>query len=425
MDYRKDDGTSKSLWLPLLWMFLAGSRYVSQWIDLGTAMDPMDVYAEGSPVDRAVFLALIFAGVVILFRRKPNWSEWLIKNKWLCLYFIFCLFSVLWSDDLFVSLKRWTKAIGTVVMVLIILTEKRPYVAFGITIRRLSIILIPLSILFIKYYPDLGRAYQQSQPMFTGVAYSKNTLGQLCLLAGTYFTWCLFLNSRAEYQMGGSRRILVDIIFLGMTAWLQYYASSSTSFACLLAAVFLFTIGRSRTFVRNPSSMMALLLLMTAIFILLEYGLHVSDWVIRGLGREPDLTTRWPMWEMLLNWDINPWIGVGYESFWSGERLIHIWQQGWLGIIQSHNGYLDIYLNVGMIGLFLMLLSILSGFKNTMRQMKYDYKNGTLKMALIIVVLLYNWTEAAIKPINNMTVLLLIGILDIPKKADRNSCSSS
>ena len=44
-------------------------------------------------------------------------------------------------------------------MVLVILTEKRPYEAVGVILRRLAFLLLPLSVLFIRYYPDLGREY--------------------------------------------------------------------------------------------------------------------------------------------------------------------------------------------------------------------------------------------------------------------------
>ena len=40
-------------WVPLVWMFLAGSRWVSSWLNLSGPLDSVDDYTEGSPVDRA------------------------------------------------------------------------------------------------------------------------------------------------------------------------------------------------------------------------------------------------------------------------------------------------------------------------------------------------------------------------------------
>ena len=50
-----------------MWMFFCGSRFASQWLDLGPP-ESMDVvsYDEDSPLDRNVFLALMFAGIAVL-----------------------------------------------------------------------------------------------------------------------------------------------------------------------------------------------------------------------------------------------------------------------------------------------------------------------------------------------------------------------
>ena len=90
MDLRRPDGPSKALWVPLAWMFLAGSRWVSSWLNLSPAFASANDYAEGSPVDRAVFFALIVAGILILARRKIDWERLLLNNTW-----IITLFSVL------------------------------------------------------------------------------------------------------------------------------------------------------------------------------------------------------------------------------------------------------------------------------------------------------------------------------------------
>src|SRR4051812_3288885 len=140
-------------------MFLAGSRWVSSWFRLSGPLSSVDAYAEGSPVDRAVFFALIIWGVIVLARRSLNWSGLMRRNIWIVLYLSFCLASVVWTDEPFILVKRWIKDLGNPIMALIILTETRPYVAVGTTLRRLAFLLLPLSVMFIRYYPDLGRSY--------------------------------------------------------------------------------------------------------------------------------------------------------------------------------------------------------------------------------------------------------------------------
>ena len=52
---RKEDleGVSNSIWVPIAWMFFAGSRYLSQWVHLGApVLQSPEAYIDGSPLDR-------------------------------------------------------------------------------------------------------------------------------------------------------------------------------------------------------------------------------------------------------------------------------------------------------------------------------------------------------------------------------------
>ena len=93
--------------------------------------------------------------------------------------FCYCLVTIVWSDFPLVAFKRWTKAVGDFVMVLLVVTDKQPTIAFKRLLTRTSFFLIPLSVLFIKYIPDLGRVYGiwLGEAHYTGVTTNKNTLG--------------------------------------------------------------------------------------------------------------------------------------------------------------------------------------------------------------------------------------------------------
>ena len=148
---------------------------MSQWIYSSSGVKSTQSYLEGSPIDRAIFTFLILIGAYILFQRRLNWGKIIKKNYWVWCFFLFGIISVLWSDYPDVSIKRWIKALGNVIMVLIILSEEQPYKAAGFLIRRLAFILVPLSVLLIKYYPSLGRVYHRwtYEPMFIGVTTQK------------------------------------------------------------------------------------------------------------------------------------------------------------------------------------------------------------------------------------------------------------
>jgi O-antigen ligase len=87
-------------------------------------------------------------------------------------------------------------------------------------------------------------------------------------------------------------------------------------------------------------------------------------------------------------------------------------QQRWL-VAQAHNGYLELYLNVGAIGLLLVLGTMASGLLKARRYLSVDYPAGVLRLCFILVVALYNWTEATFSGVSNMWVLFLLGVLEV------------
>lgn len=412
MDREKDEGVSHAIWIPFIWMAIAGSRFVSHWLNLGAPMSDTDAYLDGSPVDRAVFLILILSGIAILARRRLNWNLLLRKNAWIWLFFVFGLISLFWSDYPFVAFKRWFKALGNVIMALVILTEEHPYAALGVILRRFSFLLLPLSVLFIKYYPDLGRAYHSGgAQMFTGVAGQKNGLGAICLLSGIYFSWNLLLSRGAAFASGKRLHYSVYFIILPMIAWLLYMANSATSLACLIAALCIFAFARLPVMVINPRRILYLGIACIVLFGILEIAFDVKNTVIDMLGRRPDLTTRVPMWEDLLTMVKNPLVGFGYESFWLGNRQQIVFEK-WGLSGNAHNGYLQMYLDLGYVGLFFIAAWILSGLRSVSRELMIDYPVAVLQFCFIVVVCLYNYTEATFNGVSNIWIILLLGIMD-------------
>ncbi|MRR38827.1 O-antigen ligase family protein, partial [bacterium] len=123
-DHRREPDAPPWLWIPLLWLLIITSRPVAFWLDPSMAAQNHTDIESGNPIDRAVFLALIGGGVLALMgRRQVAQIGQLLKNNfWVVFFFSYCAFSISWSDHEFVSLKRWVKELGDLVMVLIIMT---------------------------------------------------------------------------------------------------------------------------------------------------------------------------------------------------------------------------------------------------------------------------------------------------------------
>jgi len=422
IDKKKSDGVSNAIWIPFIWMFIAGSRLVSQWLTMGPPMSAED----GSPLDRIVFTGLIIAGIYVLFRRKINWNHFLKRNGWIWFYFVFGLLSFLWSEYPFVSFKRWNKALGTLIMALIIMSENRPYEAIGIILRRLAFIFLPLSVVFVKYYPHLGRQYHISAgtPMFTGVATQKNGLGEICLVIGIYFLWNLLVASMDRKETTHKLAYSIYVVMLPIWAWLFYIVDSMTSLICFGVATGIFLIARLPAVIAEPKKLMKICLFLIFFAGIFEFSFDVKDTLITALGRRPDLTTRVPMWEDMLSMAGNPIVGYGYESFWLGPRLKYM-REKWGMEHQAHNGYLEMYLNMGLIGVLFIVGWIAIGLRNVYRQLSTNATAGTLGFCLIVVIAIYNWTEATFFGYNNLWLLLFLAIMDLDNVSENTETVDS
>jgi len=407
-------------------MFLAGSRWVSSWLSVAPTLASASDYAEGSPLDRAVFFGLIMGGILILSGRRINWGELLVNNKWIVLYLLFCLASIAWTEEPFILVKRWFKDLGNPIMALVILTERRPYEAVMVVLRRLAFLLLPLSVLFIRYYPDLARSYRpDGSPMYTGVGHQKNDLGMMCLLAGLYLYGEL-LQRREQIGLTFTRQHkIITVILIGMLTWLLHMSDSQTSVACLFTAVLVLLLGRVPFMAQKPSRIVGVLFFSALAIWFLNDVLHVKELVLSFLGRNPTLTNRTEVWETLEAFAVNPVVGTGFMSFWSGERLDHVWRLLGAGINQAHNGYIEQYLNLGYVGVAFIIVIMVSGLLSTRKHLIIDPAAGMLRLCFIVSAALYNFTEASFYGMSDMWILLLLGCLEVGSQNQSRPASNS
>jgi exopolysaccharide production protein ExoQ len=201
--------TSKALWLPVVYLWILGSRPVSFWLG-ATTPDVNNMQLDGSPLDGAFFGILLIAALCVLVYRRRRVLSFLNSSGPILAYFIFCLLSVIWSDFPDVAFKRWIKAIGDLLMILIVLTDKRPVAALSRLFSRTAFILVPFSLLFIKYYPYLGRTYDPwtGRQAFTGLATDKNMLGVITYVVLLGAVWRVLTLYRSDEIQPHRGRIL-------------------------------------------------------------------------------------------------------------------------------------------------------------------------------------------------------------------------
>ena len=364
LDSDKKVRTSGALWLPVLWLLINGSRPVSAWFQ-GPVVNVSEVYLEGSPLDRNVYLGLLILAAFALCPKYAKVIRFLRANPAIILFLSYCAISVCWSDYPAVAFKRWIKEAGALAMVLVVLTDRDPATAVKRVFARVGFVLIPVSVLFIKYYPEMSRSYSrwEGRMLVSGVAQDKNMLGMICLVYGLVALWRLFgvfrnkANRSERYRCLAAHGAIVVMVF-----WLFWKANSMTSMSCFLMAGGLMAVVTFVRLARRPAIVSLMVATAVAIPILVLF-LNVGTGSLAAMGRDPTLTGRTVIWSGLLEFAANPLLGTGFQSFWLGERLYRIWMANTmlLGINEAHNGYLEIYLNLGWIGVSLLVVLLLRG----------------------------------------------------------------
>lgn len=416
LDRDRKARTSIALWIPFLWLAIAGSRPVSQWLESGPSFDSPNQILDGSPVDRAVLTLLLIAGLIVLARRAQQVGQFLWCNLPILSFFLYCAASVCWSEFPEVALKRWIKALGDLVMVLIVLTDADSYAAVKRLLSRAAFILIPFSILFIKYYPNLGRAYSKWTwtPFFSGVTTNKNTLGMICMLLGLGSLWRFLAAYRSRKSTARNRQLLAHGALLAMVLWLFAIANSMTSLSCFLLAGGLIAAMNLSGLARRPAVVHLLVVGVVLIsFSTLFLGVG-SSFVQDAMARDTaTLTGRTDIWKIALSMTGNPVVGTGFESFWLGKRLEKMWEYN-RDINQAHNGYLEVYLNLGWIGVILLSWMLVASYRRVARAVR-QHQEGSLWLAYFVVTVIYNLTEASFKMMSPIWILFLLAMVAVSR----------
>jgi exopolysaccharide production protein ExoQ len=410
-DPAKEPKASLGLWVPLIWIFILSSRLPMQWLGGAGSSGDAQALQEGNPLDRSIFTILILLAVGVLFSRSFNWGRFLAQNLALVMFVLFALVSVLWSDYPFISFKRWYRDLGNYLVVLVVLSDTRPFVAVRTLFRRLAYFLIPLSILLIKYYPYIGKQYSAwtGANSYVGATTSKNMLGAVCLVSGMFFIWDTLLrwSNRKERQ---TKRILwVNCAFIVMILWLLNLANSATSRTCLVIGVSVIISARSNWCKRHPTLFKSMIPVIFACYVIIAFGFDLNGDLAGAVGRDPTLTDRTAIWKAVLSLRSNPIVGVGYESFWLPPRVLSIWKT-FGPINESHNGYLEIYLNSGLIGVCLLSVFLIMAYRNICREPFTGSTLGALNLGFWTITMFYNMSEAAYKSHLIWAVILIAGM---------------
>ena len=375
---------------------------------------------EGNPFDRTILSILIIFSIYILLKRNIEWRSIFKKNVMIFLWFLFCGISILWSDFAMVSFRRWVKITGLLLSVLIVHTETEPIEAVKIIMKRFAYFLIPISILIIIYFPKIGIEYYTDTEAvnYKGVTYDKNQLAQICAISIIFFIYNIITMRRIKKTPNDKKEILIQVLFLILTIYLFSILDSATSLGALFISIIIFIALGFKVLKKYIKHFEIFIFAALIIGFILQDSFNIIGMFAASQGRNLTFTDRTFIWKSLLSFNINPMIGVGYGSFWLGNRLLTLW--GMLGYepSQSHNGYLNVYLELGVVGLCLLIGVIYFTFLNIKKSSLFDdFDYVRFRMAIFVFALIHNIMESSFGMNTLIWFVFLLIAVDIPHKS--------
>ena len=419
-DIRERPNITSALWILLIWMLMVCSRGITSWLTtLGVPLlggpSEQGAFEEGTPLDACVYFALIGASLYILNKRQINFSQVIQNNGWLIAFLLYCFIAILWSDFPFIAFKRWIKILGLPIIALVLFTEPDFDEALARLMKRSAYILIPFSILVIKYYPEIGVKYDDwtGYPVYRGIAQSKNMMGSVCIILGLFFFWHFLKTRRRERTRTRRDELLLIGGFVLMICWILRMIQSSTSLVCILVGgVVMVAVGLR---IVNKKLIGVYIVLSVAVLAVAELAFGVSGYVIELLHKDSTLSDRTRLWADILKIKFNPIFGAGFESFWLGDRVVQLHEGRTFQPNEAHNGYLETYVNLGLVGLAMLAAVIIAAYRKIRLGLLTDFQFGRFRLGALAAIVLYNFTEASFTGPQAMWLVFYIIALDYPR----------
>jgi exopolysaccharide production protein ExoQ len=408
---------SKALWIPVAWLFIASSRPVSLWL----SKDPTDFHdrnLEGSPLDRNVFTALIVAALIVLVMRRTKVGALLRANGPILLFLLYCGLSIFWSDFPDVAFKRWIRALGDIAMVLVVLTEPDSSAAVKGFFARTGFLILPFSAL-----ADIGRAFLGRGYRY-GLTTNKNMFGLAAMVLGLAAVWRFLMILRGGARESSTGRVIAHGSLVAMAMWCLWSANSVTSTACFFLGIILIVLTSRWALARKP----AIVYLVVALLVFLALYISIINpdvGIVSTMGKDPTLTGRTEIWPVVIAMNPSPWFGAGFESFWMGSRLSKLWSIFPWSPNEAHNGYIEVYLNLGWTGLTLLAVVMVTGFRRVVRGIRQDRDASSFRLAYFVVVVVYNLTEAGFRIFDPVWIVFLLSIAADFKPQPENAKSQT
>ncbi|MCZ2498415.1 O-antigen ligase family protein [Xylophilus sp. Kf1] len=358
-------------------------------------------FTAGSLATQIEFGSIFLLGAWLAWRH-PDWTVLRLRqtNLFLVVFIGWCLLSTLWSGYPVVSLKRASQLVGFFIVGLAISPPVGGSRQLLQVLMATLTVLLAISVVVVVVNPtvgidrDLGNAWR-------GMFLQKNTTGAAAAICAL-----LWLRECVEPRLFRRGVCVAALLFcLGMLVM----AKSSTSLLMFLIGSAAYLLMRRQFLVlRHPWWVMGLAVvsvLALGVHVFFLFTGHLPGWndiagtIGRAVGKDADFTGRTDIWELvLLDVQRHVVLGTGYGAFWLGLEgpARYVAEALYWIPLQSHNGYLDILNELGVVGLVLAACVFVRHAMLVGRLMAVDREEASMHAAFFVILLASNVTESEV-----------------------------
>jgi exopolysaccharide production protein ExoQ len=336
-------------------------------------------------------LLLCLRRIVQLIRALHTMHFGLLLAGWV-------LCSTAWSIDPWLTARRAPAFLLTGLLGLY-LAERFPLERQLYIFWTAMVLLATATVIVAIGFPEIGleRSAGHSGD-WQGVFTQKNACGRMMVLATA-----VALSSKRSWAKGPSL-----VLFLGVLLM------SGSRGAWLLEAVVLSGAIPFALLSRLDRRARGVLLVGAALFGL-SVGLAAFAFrvpLMQLLGRDATLSGRLGIWDAVWQRILErPWFGYGYAAFWRGwtgpsfevSAAVHFL------VFHAHNGYLDLWLQIGLVGLLLFIAAYGRAWQRVLQRFQRGDIEGLFwPVSLLVIVGLYGIDENMLLIPNGLFWMLFV-----------------
>jgi exopolysaccharide production protein ExoQ len=341
---------------------------------------------------------------VLIFTRLPAVFAISARTKVLLALPLLTLLSSVWSESARQSLVSGTVLLVFTLFALYIGSSFDPKGQFELLMLGGGVALF-LSIGLCAAVPALGAPGNNWRGIF---AHKQNCAAVCTLLLVTAIHWRPKGFSQALF------RTLYGLMCCVMIAMSQ----SRTGWALALIAIGM-SAGLWMLQKMPLKDAIFIILCIVVLLMLIAYVVYANATVLLpAVGKDVTLSERTVIWSAVWTEILKqPILGYGYGAFWTGLQgpsLNIVIISGW-ALAQAQNGFLDMWLQVGVGGVLLILLAIFQAAQNAMRAFHGSGEDNFVRWCVVVIVttLLYNIGESSLGMFQLVWFLFLLACIGL------------